>query len=1277
MTSSKRYNPKQALNKAFLKVKPNRGEIEVFKKNLIKLLDHANDTESEEFHKNLLSDFLKETWYKPNHFINTKGRNDLVIHNGQDASSPVGVIIEAKKPTNRGEMPGLNEDHSHHLSTKAFQELILYYLRERITHRNLEVKHLIITNIYEWYVFDVTLFERLFAQNKKLVQQFTDFESGRLADTRTDFFYSRIASPFIDGLHAEIEYTCFDLHNYLKPLRNSDRRDDRQLVELFKLLSPEHLLKLPFANDSNTLDKRFYSELLHIIGLTETKEGGKKLIRRHAEGARHSGSILEDAINQLEALDKITRLPHPEQYGNTIADRFFNVALELSITWINRVLFLKLLEAQLITYHQRDPEYTFLNTRQIKDYDDLNTLFFQVLARQPHERSDTVKEHFTRVPYLNSSLFEPTELEHAALFVSNLSGYVQIPLHPQTVLKDQQGRRLSGTLPPLEYLLSFLDAYDFSSEGGMDIQEENKTLINASVLGLIFEKINGYKDGSFFTPGFITMYMCRETIRRAVVQKFNETKGWSCETLEDLYDKIEDRSEANTIINGVTICDPAVGSGHFLVSALNELIAVKHELRILQDLNGRRLKEYDVVVENDELVVTDENGDPFSYHPQNKESQRVQEALFHEKQTIIENCLFGVDINPNSVKICRLRLWIELLKNSYYKNASELETLPNIDINIKCGNSLVSRFALDADLSKTLKKSKWSIESYRVAVATYRNATVKEEKRAMERLIHDIKTDFESEISVNDPRLKRLRKVNGELDFMTNQTQLFEMTKKEKADFDRKAAQLADEISKLEAELEEIRSNRIYQNAFEWRFEFPEVLDEDGTFTGFDVVIGNPPYIRQEVFTELKPYLKSNYSLYSGTADIYIFFIERGFEILKRNGAFTFIMPNKFMQAGYGQAARKFLASINVLDIVDFGDKQVFDEATTYPCILSAVKEPPSTLFTGAKVDTLEFIKTFPLYLSQISQSIHHASLDEEVWILSTAGEKQLLEAIKQLSKPLETYVDIPPKRGILTGLTEAFLIDDATRDQIVKEDPNSAALIKPFLLGRDIKPYLNPKNRSWLILVPKGLTIRKNLPADSPYHVCEPMPRYGYMEYDHAWDWFSNHYPGIAAHLLTYKHKAELRTDQGDYWWELRACDYYHLFERPKIMYQVLQVKPCFIFDDADMYCNNSMWFIPSDDKVLLGILNSRLGWWLISKYCTAIQNGHQLIWKYFSQIPIATGNGPLRNEIKNIVEQVLEIKATNTNSDSTPLETGIDRLVYELYGLTEEEVGVIEGGD
>ena len=274
-----------------------------------------------------------------------------------------------------------------------------------------------------------------------------------------------------------------------------------------------------------------------------------------------------------------------------------------------------------------------------------------------------------------------------------------------SILKED--KKKAELLPSLEYIFRFLDAYDFASEGKEDIQEDSKKLINASVLGKVFEKINGYKDGSIFTPGFITMYMCRQSIRLAVLQKFKDKYEWKADTFDDLKNFLADKKSSkdtlinNKLINSLHICDPAVGSGHFLVSSLNEIIAIKSELGLLADDKGVRISDYEVTIENDELIVSDEEGEIFEYQSpllkkgkSGESMQRLQRTLFHEKQTIIENCLFGVDINPNSVKICRLRLWIELLKNAYYKQPAftELETLPNIDINIKCGNSLLKPF---------------------------------------------------------------------------------------------------------------------------------------------------------------------------------------------------------------------------------------------------------------------------------------------------------------------------------------------------------------------------------------------------------------------------------------------------------------------------------------------------------------------------------------------------------------------------------------------------------
>lgn len=479
--------PRKAINKAFLKIKPSRSFIEIFKNNLIQLLDRINEKESEEFHKNLVIAFLKKTYYDPNYFVNTKGRNDLVVHNGKEPGSFVGVIIEAKSPINKSEMISITNPNK-----KALYELVYYYMRERITHKNTELKNLVVTNIYEWFIFDAQLFNKLFAENKGFVKQFTDFENKRASGSSTDYFYNEIVAPFIASLAATLEYTHFDIRSYDKPLRNTDKNDDKQLIALYKLLSPEHLLKLSFANDSNSLDKNFYIELLHIIGLAENTEGGKKLIQRSKEGKRFSGSLLENVILQLDSMDKLSRLENPKHYGNTSEERLFSIALELTITWVNRILFLKLLEAQLIAYHKGNQDYSFLNSKKIKDYDNLNTLFFQVLAKKNSERNSDVMQLFEKVPYLNSSLFEMTDMEHQMFPISQLEDNKTLPLLNSTVIKDSLGKKRTGELNALHYFFSFLDSYDFASEGAEDIQEDNKPLINASVLGLIFEKLSNH-----------------------------------------------------------------------------------------------------------------------------------------------------------------------------------------------------------------------------------------------------------------------------------------------------------------------------------------------------------------------------------------------------------------------------------------------------------------------------------------------------------------------------------------------------------------------------------------------------------------------------------------------------------------------------------------------------------------------------------------------------------------------------------------------------------------
>ncbi len=1270
--------PTESLNKAYRLQSGNREQIDRFKTNFTKLLSLINERESEENVKSHLMDFLKEVYYNgaalgETYLVAQKGKTDFVIHSGKDANTPAGVLFEVKRPANKGEMITRRN-----LNTKAFHELLLYYFRERLDAQNSDIRYCVITNIYEWFIFDAALIDRLFFRDAQLMREYKAWATKQKVSTNNDLFYNEIAKPFLaaldrDGGPLEIAFTYFDLRAFQTVVADADDANDKLLLPLYKVLSPTHLLKLPTATDSNRLNPKFYSELLHLIGLEEVKEGGKKVIRRKEAGKRDEGSLLENALIELDSSGKFYQLHDRSQYGATTDEQLFSVALELCITWVNRILFLKLLESQLVKYHRAtngngNKDYTFLNRETIPDFDELNKLFFRVLARKPSERQASIQTKFGRVPYLNSSLFEPTDMENESIGVNQLDNGLTLPVLRNSVLNDNPAYRNIGAISTLSYLFAFLDAYDFASESRETIQEKNRTLINASVLGLIFEKINGYKDGSFYTPGFITEYMCRETIRKAVVQKFNEAKGWDCADFAALENKNLDRAEANNLINEIRICDPAVGSGHFLVSALNELIAVKSDLGVLQDETGKRLRDYTVSILNDELIVQDEDETPFQYVLQatgkpTPERQRVQKTLFHEKQTIIENCLFGVDINPNSVKICRLRLWIELLKNAYYTDESgfrELETLPNIDINIKQGNSLLSKFSLTEDLSDVFRKQKFTLRMYKDAVAAYKNAPNKEAKAELQRFINEIKSQFRETVYNQDPRRKKLAKLRGERMLLDSELSIFDSVKDPKLiEFEKKRYDKL--IDQSETEIADIENNALYRGSFEWRFEFPEVLNDKGDFVGFDAIIGNPPYIRQEELGESKALLKRDFpKTYAGTADLYVMFVEHGLRILRPNGQFVFIIPNKWMRAGYGVNLRKWLKTLAIEQIADFGDLPVFDEATTYPSILSIRNAPASTHFQAVQINTLQYANGLANYILTNRFDVKTAGLQDEGWQLTNVAVQELMAKLRASGKPLGEYVNGKIFYGIKTGLNEAFVIDAATKDRLIFEDPRSAEVIKPFLAGRDIKRYQTPTVDKYLILFRNGSTREK----------------FGRIDEDKAWSRLQMAYPAICKRLQAFLTPAKARTDKGEYWWELRACAYYDEFEKHKLVYPNICKQPEFVLSTNSDYTNQKCFIIPGNDKYLLAILNSTVTYFLFQQILPMLSGGfYEPSGIYFKTFPIPQISPEQKEPLIDIVNQILTVKAVNQTADTSALEAEIDRLVYALYELTDEEIAIVEG--
>ena len=1235
----------KSLNKAYRQVPVERPVFNIFKAQLSNYYKQISSIDTEEKLKGDLMDFLKFTFYSQNYKVSPNGDIDCAIHLGVNVTDPVGVIIEVKKPTNATEMI-TKED----LNRKALQELLLYYLRERHIKKNIQLKQLIVTNVYEYFVFDAHEFERIFYSNKKLIKRFEEFNDGALTSEKTDFFYKEIAADFIANVLDQITYTWFDIRKYKQFL---DTGNDKRIIELFKFFSPEHLLKKRFQNDSNSLNTKFYSELLYIIGLEEVveKDSKKHIITRRKEVERNQASLLENTITILDSEDWLDNVKDRYSFGKNRQEQLFGVALALTIGWANRILFLKLLEAQLVKYHKGDQSYAFMRPSVIPDYDELNKLFFQVLAKRITDRSESINTKYGKVPYLNSSLFEISPLERQTIRISSLDNS-ELPLFNGTVLKDGQKPRYDK-LPTLRYLLEFLDAYDFSSEGSEEVQEQAKTLINASVLGLIFEKINGHRDGSVFTPGAVTMYMSREAIQQTVVRRFNEEMGWSCKDYEALKNKdIEDYVQANAVIDSLRICDPAVGSGHFLVSVLNEVIYTKYDLGILIDGSGKRIKkqDYSIDIENDELLISDEDGNPVSYIPGNQESQRIQETLFNEKRKIIENCLFGVDINPNAINICRLRLWIELLKNAYYTKESdytELETLPNIDINIKVGNSLLHRFNLGQDISEILRKSGISISAYRKAVSDYKNAHSKEEKHDLEDYLRQIKGNLRTQIGLKDPKVVSLNKLNADLDNLLA-PQLFEISKKEQAQRDKQAKDLQAKIAKIQAEVDEIKDNKIFVGAFEWRIEFPEVLDEDGRFVGFDCVIGNPPYIQlQKMGTDADTLQKMNYETYERTGDIYCLFYEMGMKLLKPGALLSFITSNKWMRASYGEPLRKYFSERqDVIGLIDFAGYKVFDSATVDVNILTAATRTPSGCTKACSINKDEFdITKLSDYVQTHAFSSSFSS--SESWSILSEIERSIKEKIEAVGTPLKDW-DIQINYGIKTGFNDAFIIDSVKRNEILsacqteEERQRTAEIIRPILRGRDIKRYGYSWSGLWLINTHNGTK--------------EGLERI------HIED-----YPSIKEHLDNYWLRLENRADKGDTPYNLRNCAYLDEFSKPKIVWAELsRTGNSFAYSDDGAMVLNTCYILSFNDNefhekelnTLLGFLNSKVALFYLDIISSKLdETGWRWLKQFVELIPVP-------------VQLVFKEGGQLTNKDSA----SINAQLYEQLGLSPDEAEYLD---
>ncbi|EAL6122414.1 class I SAM-dependent DNA methyltransferase, partial [Campylobacter coli] len=1088
------------------------------------------------------------------------------------------VIVEAKLPHSK-EFFSQSKPNC-----KALHECILYYLRERKA-LNSSLKHIIITDFYRFYIFKADLFEELFNKNKYFKEAFENFESkNSLFKGNTDEFYKECekllsSEKYLDSITRKDLFDEPSLKGVfidIKPILEQEKPSFSKLKPLFKIFHKDFLLSEFNPNDANSLNNAFYKELLYILGLCESKQNSKLIITKSEESKEEQGTFYT-AIN------------------SKLKEENFETILKLLILWLNRILFLKLIESNLVRFND-DKNLKFLNFKKIPDFDKLSELFFEVLAR---EKSTRKKSEFAYLPYLNSSLFEKQSIENT-LEISSLSNDLKLFYYKNTVLKDDKCKAKKGQVGLLEYLFEFLDSFDFGSDDEQSEILSQKELISSSVLGNVFEKLNGYKEGSFYTPSFITSYMCKESITKVVLDKFNAQFDLDAKDISELRKSLrkEDKKAQKELLNSIKICDPAVGSGHFLVSALNVMLSIYDELNLFDE-------EFYLEVQNDEILITGRKGEFIEYKrpktPKDK-AHLIQQELFHTKKDIIENNLFGVDINPNSCEITKLRLWIELLKHSFYQSFDDetyhdLKTLPNIDINIKCGNSLVSYFETGKSLShypnikERINKYKRIVKDYKEGFYTDKshiNQEIKNLKISFKNFCFADK--FKKEMKgFNDKCEKYSKKYGNFLAVDDENLKFFVSANLTLFDFDEKEA--TKEFANLKKEYDNI-FNLESNHPFEWRFEFPEILDDDGNFKGFDLIIGNPPYIRQEELKELKPHLAKNYKVYKGTSDIYTYFYELGFNVLKdRGGVLSYITSNKYTRAGYGEALREFLLkNVKVLEYTDLNGIKVFDSATVDTSILCFEKSKSKDNKFKYLALSNEILKTcaYDIGLYKDYAEFSQNSLSKESFTFSDENTSVLKAKIERIGTPLKEWQGLDIYRGILTGYNEAFIITTEKRNEILAnckdeaEKERTAKLIRKMLRGRDIKRYSYEWAGLWVIFIPWHFPN-----VEKPKTMLE-------NEQD-----LKEQYPSLYKHLLSHKERLSKRNKEETgiryEWYCLQrwGANYYQEFEKEKLGWQRITQEPSFILEKEYILLDSMAFMVANSKnelKYLLGFLNSNL---------------------------------------------------------------------------------------
>ncbi len=863
-----------------------------------------------------------------------------------------------------------------------------------------------------------------------------------------------------------------------------------------------------------------------------------------------------DAFHQVEAvIDKY----------NDVSGDDLRMYIQLLL---NRLMFLRFIEKKDWLEWQGETNNYLARLYQARGFKGksfyqarLEPLFFTHLALEGQQQHDTVGH----VPFLNGGLFEKLELDEK---ISDIP--------------DEAFATILG-LPTEDHPGGLFYRYNFTIEESTPLDVE--VAVDPEMLGKVFEELvtGRHESGSYYTPRPIVSFMCREAIKAYLTEKTSAPAA----TIETIVDEhtipstkgltTQQAGEILYCIRMLKACDPACGSGAYLLGLMQELIAIRQTL-------------------------------------QNQAIRQDSQSLYELKLKIISDNLYGVDIDEFATNIAKLRLWLSLAVH-----ADTPTPLPNLDFKIETGDSLLGPCKQGFQLNFGM----FLLEQQAKELAEKKHDYLVAHGQAKDRLkdwIHNRERSIAEELSETYGE--------GVITWPVHFADVFfAEPEKEQTTFRGEFAFMADIFAQK---------------------EFKQTIT--AKTGGFDIVLANPPYIRQELIKDIKPALKFVFDqeIYSGTADLYTYFYARAVQMLAPGGVLSFISPNKFFRAAYGKKLRKYLAKeTSILSITDFGDSPIF-EATAYPMIFVAQKgkRPVQTMFTDTRVPGPANLVVKTVVQSE-GKRLAQGSLVGENWSFADRDTSRKIDQMKAAGVPLKEYVDGEIYRGILTGFNQAFVIDSQIRDQLIAEDPRSRELIKPLLMGRDIKRWTYAKRNCWLIFTRRGTNIES--------------------------------YPAIKKHLLQFHEQLEPRPDDweqkhsgkkwpgrkpGSYqWFEIQDnIAYYTEFEKDKIMYPIIVSESQFAFVPAGTVSNDKTFLIPSNDLFLVGVLNTKTVWDYLTSICSPLQNDYWELRKiYMEHLPIPKATAKEKQAIETLVQKCLDAKGENCEL----YEAEINERVAKLYGL------------